>query len=61
MDGGALRGFVERFLSRPITALEPGGHVLIPGDVFPLPKGSELSLFVDWRGTSHALQLFRVP
>jgi hypothetical protein len=61
MDGGALHGFVTRFLSRPLTALEPGGRVLIPAEVFPLPKGSELSLYVDWRGASHLLQLFRIP
>ncbi|HWN45497.1 MAG TPA: AbrB/MazE/SpoVT family DNA-binding domain-containing protein [Thermoanaerobaculia bacterium] len=60
MGDGVLRGFVERFLSRPITALEPGGHVLIPGEIFPLPKGSELSLYVDWQGTSHLLQLFHL-
>jgi hypothetical protein len=61
MDGSALQGFVARFLSRPLTALEPGGHVLGPGEVFPLPEGSELSLYVDSGGRSHLLQLFRMP
>jgi hypothetical protein len=61
MDGGAFHGFVTRFLSRPLTALEPGGHVLVPGEVFPLPEGSELSLYADSRGRSHRLQLFRMP
>jgi bifunctional DNA-binding transcriptional regulator/antitoxin component of YhaV-PrlF toxin-antitoxin module len=61
MDGRALRGFVARFLSRPLTALEPGGHVPIPAEVFPLAEGSELSLYVDSRGGSHLLQVFRAP
>ena len=61
MDRGALLGFVTRFLSRPLTALEPGGRVSIPAEVFPLPEGSELSVYLDTRGRSHVLQLFRVP
>ena len=60
MDRAALLGFVTRFLSRPLTALEPGGNVLIPAEVFPLPEGSGLSLYVDSRGRSHVLQLYRV-
>ncbi len=62
MGDCALRGFVAEFLSRPLTTLEPGGHVLIPGEAFPLPEGSELSLYVDQRsGGSHLLHLFPVP
>lgn len=29
-------GFVERFVSRPLTAVEPGGRIDIPAEVFPL-------------------------
>ena len=35
--------------------------VRIPEEVVPLPAGSELSLTYDPRGTSHPLQLFRLP
>ncbi len=59
MDAAAFHGFVARFLSRPLTALEPGGQVRIPEEAFPLPEGSELSLHVDSRGSGHMLQLFR--
>ena len=44
----------------PLTALEPGGHVRIPAEIFPLPAGSELSLSLDSRGTSRSLSLHRV-
>jgi bifunctional DNA-binding transcriptional regulator/antitoxin component of YhaV-PrlF toxin-antitoxin module len=53
MDAAAFRDFVTRFLSRPLTTLEPGGHVRIPEEVFPLPAGSVVSLF-----TEHSLQIF---
>jgi AbrB family looped-hinge helix DNA binding protein len=61
MGHSILMGFAIELLSHPLTALEPGGHVRIPEEVFPLPAGSELSLTYDSRGTSHSLQLFRVP
>ena len=61
MGASILWGFVEELLRQPLTALEPGGHVRIPGEVFPLPAGSELSLTFDPRGTSHPLHLYRVP
>ena len=61
MGDSILRGFAIEFLGRPLTALEPGGHVLIPEEVFPLPAGSELSLYVDRRARSHLLEVFRVP
>jgi hypothetical protein len=61
MGHNILMGFVIELLSRPLTVLEPGGHVRIPEEAFPLPRGSELSLSVDWRGRSHLLELFRVP
>ena len=62
MGDSILRGFVTEFLSRPLTALELGGYVFIPGEVFPLPEGSELSLYIEQRsGGSHLLHLFRVP
>jgi len=61
MDDGALWGFVARFLSRPLTAIEPGGHVRIPEQAFPLPVGSEVSLYVDQQGSGHLLQFCREP
>jgi len=61
MGYNILMSFVIELLSRPLTVLEPGGHVRIPGEVFPLPAGSELSLTCDPRGTSHPLHLYRVP
>ena len=61
MGASILWGFVEELLRQPLTALEPGGHVRIPGEVFPLPAGSELSLYVDRQIASHLLRLFRVP
>jgi AbrB family looped-hinge helix DNA binding protein len=61
MGHSILMGFVIELLSHPLTALEPGGHVRIPAEVFPLPAGSELSLTYDLRGTSHPLHLYRVP
>lgn len=45
MDESAFLGFVARFLSRPLTTLEPGGHVRIPEEVFPLPAGSVVNVF----------------
>ncbi len=61
MGANILRGFVVELLSRPLTALEPGGHVLIPGEVFPLPEGSALSLHIEGRsGGSHLLHFSRV-
>ncbi|MFL6202146.1 MAG: AbrB/MazE/SpoVT family DNA-binding domain-containing protein [Thermoanaerobaculia bacterium] len=53
MGAAAFRGLVTHFLSRPITALEPGGHVRIPEEVCPLPAGSVVSVF-----TEHSLQVF---
>jgi hypothetical protein len=61
MDAPAFHGLVARFLSRPLTALEPGGQVRIPQEAFPLPEESELSLYADLRGSRHVLQLFRDP
>lgn len=61
MGENLLRGFVEELLRWPLTALEPGGHVRIPAEVFPLPAGSELSLSVEKQTASHLLWLFRVP
>jgi hypothetical protein len=61
MGRNILLGFVIELLSRPLTALEPGGHVRIPAEVFPLPAGSELSLILDPRGPSRSLSLYRVP
>ncbi|MEA2558703.1 MAG: hypothetical protein QOH06_207 [Acidobacteriota bacterium] len=62
MGESILWGFVAEFLSRPLTALEPGGQVFIPGEVFPLPEGRELSLYVEQpSGRSHLLHLFRFP
>jgi hypothetical protein len=61
MGEEVLQGFVVQFLSRPLTALEPGGDVLIPGEAFPLPEGSELSLHVSQSGSHHRLHLSRVP
>lgn len=55
MGEEVLRGFVAKFLSRPLTALEPGGRVFIPGEVFPLPEGSILSLYVTRPGGNHLL------
>ena len=57
-DRAALRSFAIGFLSRPLTALEPGGHVRIPEEVFPLPAGSVVSLHVDGHGGRHSLQAF---
>lgn len=61
MGEEVLRGFVFQFLGRPLTALEPGGHLLIPEELFPLPERSELSLHVSQSGSHHRLYLFRVP
>lgn len=58
MDRGALLGFATRFLSRPLTAVEPGGLVRIPEEAFPLPEGSAVSLYVDAHGRRHTLQVF---
>ena len=60
MGRNILLGFVIEFLGHPLTALESGGRVHIPQEVFPLPAGSELSLTFDPRGTSHPLHLYRV-
>ncbi|HET9227754.1 MAG TPA: hypothetical protein VFR31_13860 [Thermoanaerobaculia bacterium] len=59
MDDQALLGFAIRFLSRPLTTLEPGGHLRIPAEVFPLPAGCELLLFVDQTATGRWMQVFR--
>jgi len=62
MGESILWGFVAEFMSLPLTSLEPGGQVFIPGEVFPLSKGSELSLYVEQpSGRRHFLHLFRVP
>ena len=52
-------GFVARFLSRPLTALERGGRVRIPPEVFPLRPGAELALAVNLDGDCHVLQVSR--
>lgn len=43
-------GFVTRFLSRPLTAVEVGRRVWIPPEVFPLPRRGEVILNVDVEG-----------
>lgn len=50
-------GFVTRFLSRPLTAVEVGGRVWIPAEVFPLAVGAEVDLFVHCGGGCHVLQV----
>lgn len=50
-------GFVARFLSRPLTAVEAGGRVWIPAEVFPLHRG-EVELVVYLKGDCHVLQIF---
>ena len=51
-------GFVTRFLSRPLTAVEAGGRVWIPAEVFPLHRGAEVDLVVYDKGDIHLLQAF---
>ena len=51
-------GFVERFLSRPLTAVEPGVRIDIPAEVFPLTLGEAVSCTVDNAGGFHLLQVF---
>lgn len=43
-------GFVARFLSRPLKAVEVGGRVCIPVEVFPLARGR--SWFWSWITTA---------
>lgn len=52
-------GFVARFLSRPLTAVDVGGRVRIPPEAFPLRPGAELVLAVNLDGGCHVLQVFR--
>jgi hypothetical protein len=57
MDQDALKGFVLRFLTRPLTAVEQDHRVLIPPEVFRLHAGSRLTLFLDGE-SCHTLQAF---
>lgn len=50
-------GFVARFLSRPLTAVEGGGRVWVPLEVFPLAAGEEVDLTVICDGGFHLLQV----
>lgn len=58
MGTSALLGFVTRFLSHPLTAVERGGLVRIPAEAFPLPEGSAVTLYVNAHGCRHSLQGF---
>ncbi|HWM90623.1 MAG TPA: AbrB/MazE/SpoVT family DNA-binding domain-containing protein [Thermoanaerobaculia bacterium] len=58
LHSSARWGFVARFLSRPLTALEPEGIIPIPQEVFPLPPGTELTLDVSFDGCGHTLHFF---
>lgn len=50
--------FVADFLSRPLTALEPGGRLWIPPEVLRLEVGEEVVLYVSGTGDFHGLQVF---
>jgi hypothetical protein len=50
-------GYALRFLARPLTAVEEDQTVRIPPEVFPLPAGSRLTLFLGGE-LCHHLQMF---
>jgi len=51
--------FVEDFLSRPLTALGPGGRLPIPADLLALAPGHRAALQIVCRGPCHELYLSR--
>ena len=53
----AIKMFALRFLARPLTAVEEDHSLHIPPEVFPLPAGSRLTVFVDGED-GHRMQVF---
>lgn len=51
--------FLTEFLSRPLVAVEPGGRIAIPPEVFPLRSGDRVVLQSFNRGLVHELYLIR--
>jgi hypothetical protein len=51
--------YLVEFLGRPVAAVEPGGRITIPPEVFPLFPGDRMVLQVTSRGLGHELYLFR--
>ena len=43
-------GFLARFLSRPLTAVEPDGTIALPAALFPLRHGERVELKIEWWG-----------
>ncbi len=42
--------FLARFLSRPLTAVEPDGTIALPAALFPLRRGERVELKIEWWG-----------
>ena len=51
--------YLEDFLGRPFTALEPDGAIAIPPEAFLLSPGDQAVLEVVLRGLSYELFLYR--
>ncbi|HSS51506.1 MAG TPA: hypothetical protein VLX28_21390 [Thermoanaerobaculia bacterium] len=51
--------YLEKFLSRPVTALSCKGDLAIPEELFPLRKGENVWLWVARFGLTHKLLLFQ--
>lgn len=51
--------YLDEFLRRPLTAIERGGTLRIPPEVFPLLQGEKVVLQVMRHGLSHKLFLWR--
>jgi hypothetical protein len=49
--------FLSDFLSRPLTAVEPGGRLAIPPDLLPLRAGEAANLAVHRHGDRNSLCL----
>lgn len=53
----AIQILALQFLARPLTAVDVARRVYIPPEVFPLPAGSRLTVFVD-EGEAPRVQVF---
>ena len=51
--------YLEKYLSRPMTTLDPRRGLAIPEELFPLRKGENVWLWVMGSGLSHSLLLFK--
>ena len=52
--------YIEEFLRRPLTALEPDGAVKVPAQLLSLSSGDRIILEVVTRGLAHELFLYRL-